>query len=61
MSVIVALWLRLPNVPVIVIVDFPMVAEPLAASVNVLVEVAGLGLNDAVTPLGTPLALRVTF
>jgi hypothetical protein len=27
----------------------------------VLVEVAGLGLNDAVTPLGTPLALRVTL
>ena len=47
--------------PVIVIVDFPMAAEPLTVSVNVLVEVAGLGLNDAVTPLGTPLALRVTF
>ncbi len=47
--------------PVIVIVDFPMAAEPLTVSVNVLVEVAGLGLKDAVTPLGTPLALRVTF
>jgi hypothetical protein len=50
----------LPNVPVMVIVDFPMAADPLTVSVNVLVEAAGLGLNDAVTPLGSPLALRVT-
>jgi hypothetical protein len=27
----------------------------------VLVEVAGSGLNDAVTPVGTPLALRATL
>ncbi len=47
--------------PVMVIVDFPVAAEPLAASVSVLVEVAGLGLNDAVTSLGSPLALRVTL
>jgi len=37
------------------------IAEPLAASVNVLVEVAGLGLNDAVIPAGSPLALKVTL
>jgi hypothetical protein len=36
-------------------------AEPLTASVNVLVEVAGSGLNDAVTPVGSPLALRATL
>jgi hypothetical protein len=34
---------------------------PLAASVNVLVAVAGLGLNDAVTPLGRPDADRPTL
>lgn len=44
-----------------VIVAVPTVAEPLTASVRVLVEVAGLELNDAVTPLGTPVATRVTF
>jgi hypothetical protein len=36
-------------------------AEPLTASVNVLVEVAGSGLNDAFTPVGTPLALKATL
>ena len=56
----VVLWLRLPDVPSIVIVDFPAAADPLTCSVNVLVEVAGFGLKDAVTPLGNPLALRVT-
>jgi len=43
-----------------VIVDFPAAAEPLTLSVKVLVDVAGLVLNDAVTPLGSPLALSVT-
>ncbi len=47
--------------PVTVIVVFAMAAESLTASVNVLVEVAGFGLNDAVTPAGTLLALKVTF
>ena len=36
--------------PVMVIVDLPVAAEPLTVSVNVLVEVVGLVLNDAVTP-----------
>lgn len=42
------------------IVDWPVGVEPLTVSVNVLVEVVGLVLNDAVTPLSNPLALRVT-
>jgi hypothetical protein len=51
---------KLPEVPVIVTVDVPVVAVPLAVSVNVLVEVAGFALNDAVTPLGKPDAEKVT-
>ena len=46
--------------PSIVIVDFPVAADPLTVSVNTLVEVVGLVLNVAVTPLGIPLAVRVT-
>jgi len=38
----------------------PIGAEPLTANVNVLVEVAALGVNDAVTPAGSALALRMT-
>lgn len=38
-----------------------MVAELLAVSVSVLVPVAGLGLNDAVTPVPRPLADSVTL
>jgi hypothetical protein len=46
--------------PVTIIGVSKIAAESLTASVNVLVEVAGLMLNDAVTPLGIPLAFRVT-
>jgi len=59
-SLTVVLRLRLPNVPVMVIADFPAAAEPLTFSFNLLVDVAGFGLKAAVTPLGSPLALRVT-
>jgi hypothetical protein len=48
-------------VPVTVTVTVPVVAVLLAASVNVLVPVVLLGLNDAVTPLGTPDADRLTL
>jgi hypothetical protein len=41
-------------------VEFPVAADALAVSVKVLVEVAGLGLNCAVTPVGIPVALRET-
>lgn len=52
---------RLPDVPVMVTVVVPRVAEPLAVSVSVLVEVAGFGLNTAVTPVGKGAAPRVTL
>ena len=54
-------WLRLPEVPVIVMVEVPVVAELLALSVNVLVPVVLVGLNDAVTPLGIPEADKLTL
>jgi len=38
----------------------PRVDVELAASVSVLVPVAGFGLNVAVTPLGRPVAEKVT-
>ena len=45
----VVVWLRLPDIPVIVtVVGPPVVAVLLAVSVSVLPE------NDAVTPLGKP-------
>lgn len=56
----VVFLLRLPAVPVMVIVDFPVAAASPTFTVNVLVEVAGFGLKAAATPSGTPLAVRVT-
>ena len=52
---------RLPDVPVIVMVGVPGTAELLAESVRVLLPVVGLGENDAVTPLGNPEAARFTL
>lgn len=58
-TVVVAV--KLPEVPVTVAVTlFPVVAELLALSVRVLEAVAGFGLKDAVTPLGSPDADKVT-
>ena len=52
---------KLPDVPVMVTVRlFPVVAVLLALSVRVLELRAGLGLKDAVTPLGKPDADKVT-
>lgn len=50
-------------VPVTVIVAVPTAAEPLTVIINVLGEagVAGLGLNDAFTPDGSPEATRATL
>ncbi len=42
-------------------VDCPVAVASLTVSVKILDELVGLGLNDAVTPLGSPFALRVTF
>jgi hypothetical protein len=44
-----------------VTVTVPAVAVLFAVSVNVLVVVAGFGLNDAVTPLGSPDADKLTL
>ena len=57
----VVVEVRLPDVPVMVTVDVPVVARPLAVKVNVLVEVVGFGVNPAITPLGRPEALKVTL
>lgn len=62
----VAEAVRFPEVPVIVIVEFPGRAALLTVNVIVLfsskaLPVAGFGENDAVTPLGRPDAARVTL
>ena len=53
-------FVKLPEMPVMVTVTVPVVAVALAVSVNVLVLVVLLGLNDAVTPLGRPEADKLT-
>jgi hypothetical protein len=59
----VVVWVKLPEVPVMVtVVGPPVVAEPLAVSVSTLVLPVIAGLNDAVTPLGRPdVTARLTF
>ena len=57
----VVVWLRLPEVPVMVTVLVPDVAVLLAVSVRVLVLVVVAGLNEAVTPAGRPEAARLTL
>jgi hypothetical protein len=52
---------RLPDVPVTVTVTVPVAAVLLAVSVSVLEAVAGLGLNDALTPPGKPEADKLTL
>jgi hypothetical protein len=51
----------LPEVPVMVTVAAPTVAVLLAVSVSTLELVDDAGLNDAVTPLGNPLAVNDTL
>lgn len=53
-------WMRLPEVPVMVIVAGPTVAAPEAVRVRMLVVVVLAGLKEAVTPTGRPLATRFT-
>ena len=56
-----ALALKLPDVPVTVTRTlFPVVAVLFALSVRVLELVAGFGLKEAVTPLGSPEADKLT-
>ena len=54
-------FVRLPDVPMIVTATVPEVAVTLAVMVSALVAVVGLGLNDAVTPLGRPDADKLTL
>jgi len=51
---------KLPEVPVIVMVDDPAAAVLATVSVRMLEVVVLEGLNDAVTPAGRPLAERLT-
>jgi len=57
----VVVFVKLPEVPVMVTVNVPVVAVPPAVRVSVLVLVVLLGLNDAVTPLGRPEADKLTL
>jgi len=50
-----------PAVPVMVTLLVPTAAVPLAVNVNVLVFAVLVGLNDAVTPLGSPEADKLTL
>jgi hypothetical protein len=50
-----------PDLPVIVTLYCPRLAELLAVKVTVLLPVVGFGEKDAVTPLGRPEAERVTL
>jgi hypothetical protein len=52
---------KLPDVPVIVTVTVPVAAVLLAVNVNELVLVVLLGLKDALTPLGNPVADKLTL
>jgi len=56
----VVVFVKLPEIPVMVTVTVPVVAVPFAVSVKLLVAVAGLALNDGVTPLGSPEADKLT-
>ncbi len=54
-------FVKLPEVPVTVTVTVPVAAVLLAVSVNALVVAVLLGLNEAVTPLGSPDADKLTL
>jgi len=60
-SEILVVAVRLPEVPVMVTVEVPVVAVALAVRVSTLVPVVGLVPKVAVTPLGKPDAARVTL
>src|SRR5215467_12226062 len=54
-------FVSVPDVPVIVTAAEPAAAVLLTDRVSVLVAMAGFGLNDAVTPPGSPDADRLTL
>src|SRR5277367_6115570 len=57
----VVVLVKIPDVPLTVTVTVPVAAVALAVRVRGLVVVAGLGLKAAVTPLGNPVAERLTL
>jgi hypothetical protein len=57
----VVVAVRFPEVPLMVTVAVPTVAVLLAVSVSTLELVEDVGLNEAVTPLGRPVAVNVTL
>ena len=61
-SVTVAVWLRLPLVPLIVSVYVPAVVVDLVATLKVEVPepVTEVGLKVPVAPVGIPVTLRLT-
>lgn len=61
MREIVAVFVKLPEVPVIVIGNVPTAAVLKAVRVRVLVVAVVLGLNDGVTPAGRPDADKLTL
>ena len=52
---------KLPDVPVMVTVTVPVAAVLLAVNVKALAAVVLLGLKDALTPLGRPVADKLTL
>jgi hypothetical protein len=59
-SATVVVCVRLPEVPVMVMLDSPAVAVLATVKVRTLVLVVLDGLNDAVTPAGKPVTPRTT-
>jgi len=57
----VAVLVRVPEVPETVTVAVPKVAELVAVRVKVLVVAVLVGAKEAVTPAGKPEAVRLTF
>ena len=57
----VVVLVKPPDMPVTVTVAAPIAAVLVTVSVKVLVFAALLGLNDAVTPLGRPVADKLTL
>jgi hypothetical protein len=60
-SEIVAVLLKLPDIPVMVTGNVPVIAVAAAVKVNVLVLAVEAGLKEAVTPLGRPDADKLTL
>jgi hypothetical protein len=58
---LVVTGISVPEVPVTITVNAPVGAELLAVSVRTLEVVEDAGLNEAVTPVGTPDAANVTL